>query len=197
MIDVVDDVIAAVGVTDIILWFQNTIGNFFTTLWEKWALASISHPSPKESLYQEVATLHKKENFTYYSNDSEAYGTVVPLRLAQPLLEQEEVFCVHGWWFSGQHQRHIGVQCHVADDVKPPTLLLLPPASANQGPTSKDMEDKTKMQGEVRTAWINCRKPKAETDAPDLVNISKYILSNQVFDILKTQTPNPHQANFT
>lgn len=47
------------------------------------------------------------------------------------------------------------------------------------------------MQGEVRLLESIVEKPKPEDAPSDLVNISKYILSNQVFDILKTQTPNP------
>ena len=193
MIDyVVDDVIAA-GVTDIIFVVSEHNRQLFHYYRENERLRQYLIHHQKESLYQEVATLHQKANFHFITqNDSDAYGTAVPLKLAQPLLEQEEAFFVFmGDDFlyntNGTSESNAMLQTMQTANATAVTTCVRKP---------KDQLErygviKTKMQGEFQLLESIVEKPKPEDAPSDLVNISKYILSNQVFDILKTQTPNP------
>jgi len=146
----------------------------------------------KEELYSQVSQVHQKAKFYFIKQlDSEIYGTATPLKIAQSYLENEEAFFV----FMG-------------DD------FIFDPQEKSEAKKMKELFEKSGAAGLVTCIQkpdeeLNCygvakvkqqngfsyleqmvEKPAAGQAPSNLVNLSKYILTPAIFEIIKNQQPN-------
>lgn len=146
----------------------------------------------KQDLYTQMSKLHQKAKFSFIKQaDSEVYGTATPLKLAQTQLEKEPAFFV----FMG-------------DD------FLFDPDEESESSKMKEIFCQSQAQGLVtciqkpaselgRYGVVKIKKangfsyldsiiekPKLGQAPSNLVNISKYILTPAIFEIIKNQKPN-------
>ena len=155
----------------------------------------------KSAMYPEVEKLHTQARYTFIEQPSEAlYGTGTPVKLAQAYLEDQEAFFVlmgDDFVYKAGGATHIqqmvelydrGVASSVLSCIKKPQNEL------HKYGIAETYEE----QGTLFARNI-VEKPAPGTAPSDLANISKYILTPEVFEILSTQSPNPvhHELQIT
>lgn len=188
---VVDDLIGA-GVTEIIFVISEHNKQLLHYYRENRRLYHYLEKHNKLALYDQVQAIHQKAIFHFIVQpDTAEYGTAVPLKLAESLLKDEEAFFVYmGDDFLYHPDGHseskqmltlmesTGVSA-VATCVKKPKADL-----HRYGVIRSKSEQDTLLLEEI------VEKPAPGTEPSDLVNISKYLFTPKVFEILQSQTVN-------
>ena len=145
----------------------------------------------KVQLYDKVANLHTKAKFTFIRQPDDApYGTAVPVLFAKEHLINEEAFFV----FMGDD---FLFNANGFSESK--AMLELFQNSQANGVMACVEKPKAQISryGVVKMKEINghnylesiVEKPPVEKAPSNLVNISKYILTPQIFEILEKQQP--------
>lgn len=156
----------------------------------------------KDELYQQVDHLHQQAQFTFkVQPDEERYGTAVPVKICEDLLHDEEAFLVFmgdDFVYNGnggsaaeamielyerskqENGGHIG---GVATFIERPTEELHKYGIAE-----------VEQHGEFTYLKRLVEKPAPGAAPSNLSNISKYILTPAVFDIIRQQKLNPQSG---
>jgi UTP--glucose-1-phosphate uridylyltransferase len=150
----------------------------------------------KAKLYSKVEKLHTQAKYTFViQKESDPYGTAVPVKLAQPHVENEDAFLVFmGDDFiyqpDGKSNAKAMIELFnsadvagVASCVERPTELL-----------HKYGVAVIEVQNGIRYLKDLVEKPAPGTAPSNLANISKYVLTPQVFELLKDQPLNPQSG---
>lgn len=150
----------------------------------------------KLDAYDQVAQLHSQAKFTFIKQpDSEQYGTAVPVKLCEDLLKDEEAFLV----FMGDDfmYSHNG-DSEAADMIKlfesnqvggVATFITKPDDELHKYGIAE-----IKQEGDLTLLTKLVEKPAPGTAPSNLSNISKYIFTPEVFEILKHQPLNPNSG---
>jgi UTP--glucose-1-phosphate uridylyltransferase len=192
---VVDDLVKA-GVTDIIFVVSEHNKQILHYYSENARLREYLEKMGKLDAYQSVSTLHSKARFTFVrQSDEDQYGTAVPVRLCREYLQDEEAFFV----YMGDDFMYNSSGVSEAAEMK--KLFELSGASG----VATFIERPTELLHKYGVAEVEERngirylkhlveKPAPGTAPSNLCNISKYILTPAVFDILDTQQVNPESG---
>jgi UTP--glucose-1-phosphate uridylyltransferase len=150
----------------------------------------------KDSTYQQVAQLHTQAKFTFVRQlDNDPYGTATPLKLAQKYVENEPAFLVlmgDDFIFNENGESEIAkmVQTFEASQATGLITCITKPTNI----LHKYGIAELRIDGQYQYLTNLVEKPALGTAPSNLDNISKYILSPKVFEILASQPPNP-QSN--
>ena len=147
----------------------------------------------KAHLYKQVENLHKKATFHFIrQSDKGQYGTAVPILLARDYLKDEEAFVV----LMGDIYFH-------NDSNKSEVKQMIDSFSSDNalGLISASPMDKKELfrYGVIETKKENGKlylkhlveKPSKEKAPSNLINTSKYIFTNKIFDVIKKQKLDP------
>lgn len=147
----------------------------------------------KSELYEKVAHLHSQARFSFIQQpDSEQYGTASPLNVAQHVLQDEDAFLVI-----------MGDDFIFNTDGSSETARMLETmrrvGGAGLMSCVRVPREQVDRYGVVATTEIDghtcldhiVEKPTVDAAPSNLVNISKYIFTPHVFEILAQQKPNP------
>lgn len=192
---VVDDLISA-GVTDIIFVIAEHNIQLIHFYRENQRLQRYLEAHHKVALYDHVAPLHQKANFHFIKqSDAEQYGTAVPLKLARSMLEKEEAFFV----FMGDDLLYNA-------DGKSESAAMLSLMEKTQAVAVATCVEKpsdqlfrygvVKPKGQLPKLFLDSiiEKPQPGSEPSNLVNISKYIFTPQIFEILAHQKPDENSG---
>lgn len=155
----------------------------------------------KLDLYQEVDHLHQQAKFTFVIQpDEERYGTAVPVKICEDLLIDEEAFLVFmgdDFVYNGNGQSAASAMIELYQKTKKANGGIGGVATFIERPDSelhkygiarvKESDGFTYLEELIE-------KPKPGTAPSNLSNISKYLLTPQVFEIIRHQKVNP-QSN--
>lgn len=143
----------------------------------------------KADRYQEVEHLHAQARFTFIKQpDSEQYGTAVPVKLAEELLKDESAFLV----FMGDDF------IYNADESSEASRMIETFYASNAQALATCIERPTESLHKYGIAEVEHRqgytyltslieKPSPGTAPSNLANISKYIFTPQIFDVIRHQ----------
>lgn len=193
MVDhVVDDLIKA-GITDIIFVISEhnqQIKHYYSS---NPRLYDYLESMGKAEQYQEVSALHTKANFTFVIQpDEEMYGTAVPVKICQHLLENEEAFLVFmgdDFIYNGNGNSEAAGMIELFEQSGAggvATFIERPEADLHRYGIAE-----VEQQGEFTFLKRLVEKPAPGTAPSNLSNISKYILTPAVFDIIDQQALDP------
>ncbi len=187
---VVDDLVAA-GVTEIIFVISEHNDQMVHYYRENNRLRQYLTDRNKAALYNQVAAIHQKATIRFIrQSDAEQYGTATPLKLAESMLREEEAFFV----FMGDDLLYN--PSGISESAKMIKLIHETGASAVATCVRKPTDElyrygviKTKNNQNFLMLDSIVEKPEPGKAPSDLVNISKYIFTPKVFDILAQQVP--------
>lgn len=146
----------------------------------------------KSQLYPAVEKLHTKAHFTYViQRDSEQYGTATPVKLAKEQVKDEEAFIV----FMGDDF------VYNADGSSEASRMIELFNASNATGLATCIEKPNEVLHKYGIAEIRnqggfhfmknlIEKPAPGTAPSNLANISKYIFTPEIFDIIEHQVPN-------
>lgn len=189
---VVEDCIKA-GITEIVFVISEHNNQLIHFYRENRRLYEYLQKMNKLQMYDQVKQLHEQATFTFVKqNDTEIYGTATPVKLAKEHLKDEEAFLVFmGDDFifnadgSSEAQRMIdlfnssGAQGLATCVEKPESVL------------HKYGIAEIKKQNGYTFLTNLIEKPAPGTAPSNLVNMSKYIFTPEIFDIIEHQSINP------
>lgn len=185
---VVEDCIKA-GINEIIFvtsQHNNQIKHFYSENKRLYAYLEKMH---KVETYEKVRHLHEQAQFTFISqSDDEQYGTAIPVKLAQEQLQQEDAFIV----FMGDD--FIYNADNSSETARMIALFEETQATALATCIEKPVEllhkyGVVKLRSEGSYSYLEkmVEKPTLGTAPSNLVNISKYIFTPEIFDTIKHQ----------
>ncbi|MBP9820301.1 hypothetical protein KBC79_06240 [Candidatus Woesebacteria bacterium] len=143
----------------------------------------------KADRYEEVVHLHTQANFTFIKqSDSEQYGTAVPVKIAEKYLKSEEAFLV----FMGDDF------VYNADGSSEAQRMIETFTASKAAALATCIERPTDSLHKYGIAEITTRngynfltslieKPAPGTAPSNLANISKYIFTPEIFDVIAKQ----------
>ncbi len=146
----------------------------------------------KVELYAQVEHLHQQAQFHFVKQkDSDPYGTAVPVQLAQKYIQPGEAFLVFmgdDFIFSNNGKSEAAKMIKLFNDSQAKAL-----ATCIQQPTPQlhryGIAQIKKTSGFSYLTNL-VEKPDPGTAPSNLANISKYILTSDVFEIIAQQKPN-------
>ncbi|MFH2118459.1 MAG: sugar phosphate nucleotidyltransferase, partial [Candidatus Paceibacterota bacterium] len=189
---VVDDLIKA-GITEIIFVISEHNNQVLHYYSENSRLENYLKKIGKDQIYEKIRDLHKKAQFHFVKQaDSDPYGTAIPVKLAKEYLLNEEAFVV----LMGDDI------LYNADGSSETARMIkhLSDAGANSlAAFVKQPTERLKMYGVADIVEKNgvqylknlVEKPAPGTAPSNLANISKYILTPEVFEIMDQQELDP------
>lgn len=192
---VVADCIQA-GITDIIFVISEHNYQVLHYYRENFRLYEYLLKMNKIELYDKIKYLHTQANFHFVrQKDSDAYGTAVPVQLAQEFLKDEEAFLVlmgDDFIYSADGHSEVASMIKTFNDSGAQALVTC----------IEKPEDVLHRYGIAKLAESNgfrylealVEKPAPGSAPSNLANISKYILPKSVFDLIAVQAVNP-QSN--
>lgn len=189
---VVDDCVKA-GIEEII--FVINIHNYQVLHFyrENHRLYEYLEKMHKLPLYEQIAHLHDKAIFHFVKQtDSDPYGTAVPVLLAKEYVKNEDAFLVlMGDDFIYRHDQGSSIAEMIAEYESAAAKAALMGIEKPDELLSKYGVMKTETNAGHQFLAGIVEKP-APGEAPsNLVNISKYILSKEIWPILDAQPVNP------
>jgi UTP--glucose-1-phosphate uridylyltransferase len=148
----------------------------------------------KVELYEQVVHLHQKAKFHFVKqSDDDTYGTATPIKLAQDYIKDEEAFLYLTGddfvYFADKDQSLTKNMIDLFEDNQAQGLLTCyhrPKKEIDRYGVAA-----VESRGGVNYLRKLVEKPKPENAPSNLANISKYILTPQILDIIKHQKPNP------
>ena len=191
----VDDLVKA-GISEIIFVITEHNKQALHYFRENTRLEKYLQDVGKLPLYESIKNIHQKAKFHFvYQTDQDQYGTSTPVKLAQEHLAGEEAFVV----LMGDD---IPYNADGSSEVKRMIAHLEKTGAKALATFVEQPEEKLHMYGVAKTKEENgqlcldqlVEKPKPGTAPSNLANISKYILTPEVFEIIANQQPNP-QSN--
>ncbi len=143
----------------------------------------------KEAAYDQVSHIHQQAKFTFIKQpDSEQYGTAVPVKLCEDLLKTEEAFFVFmGDDFiynqDGSSEAARMLELFENNQVEGVATFVERPENElhKYGVAEIEKKDETYYLKKL------VEKPAPGTAPSNLSNISKYIMTPQVFEIIRHQ----------
>lgn len=188
---VVDDCIAA-GIEEIIFVVSEHNKQLLHYYRENKRLEEYLISRGQSELYEQISHLHTKAKFTFVNQpDTGEYGTAVPVKLAQEHLQDEEAFLV----FMGDDFIYNGAGVSQAASM----IELFNQSGAQALATClhkpDDMLSKygiatTEERGSHTFLKNIVEKPAPGTAPSNLANISKYIFTPAVFEVIENQAAN-------
>jgi UTP--glucose-1-phosphate uridylyltransferase len=147
----------------------------------------------KQYLYSQVERLHTKAEFIFVRQPDEGeYGTAVPLKLAQPYLQDEEAFFV---FMGDDFLFGSGQTSESANMLK---LYQDSGASGLMTCIAKPTEElsrygviKANSRNQFQFLESIVEKPAVAEAPSNLINVSKYIMKPEVFDLVNSQEVDP------
>jgi UTP--glucose-1-phosphate uridylyltransferase len=152
----------------------------------------------KEEQYKNVEHLHTQAKFTFVvQKDSEVYGTGTPVKLAQEYVKNEEAFLVlmgDDFIYNADGSSNSAAMIKLFEKTGSAAVM-----SCLERPTELlhkyGIAEVDERAGEKYLKTL-VEKPKPGTAPSNLANLSKYIFTPQVFDILATQKVNAQTGEF-
>lgn len=150
----------------------------------------------KLHLYEQIADLHKQANFYFVKQkDNDPYGTAIPVMLAKDYVQNEDAFLVlmgDDFLYQSEEKSVIANMINAFEMSNAKALL-----TCVQKPNevlSKYGVIKSHQVGELKFLEEIVEKPQLGLAPSNLVNISKYIFSKEIWPILDKQTINPQSG---
>ncbi len=148
----------------------------------------------KAKLYDQVAHLHQKAKFHFVKQtDKDTYGTATPIQLAQNYIKDEEAFLYLTGddfvYFSEENKCLTNNMVELFEQNQAKGLI-----TSYQRPKSEIHRygvAAVEAKNGVNYLQKLVEKPKADKAPSNLANISKYILTPQILEIIAQQQPNP------
>lgn len=189
---VVEDLIKA-GVTEIIFVINEHNQQVLHYYSENPRLRQYLAAQHKDEAYEQVAHIHRKAKFTFVRQPkSEPYGTAVPVKLCEELLKNEEAFFVFmGDDFIYHRNGHSGAtamrELFAQTGVSGIATFIERPKSELHKYGIAQVEQR----GDTTYLKKLVEKPEPGTAPSNLSNISKYLLTPAVFEIIRQQEVDP------
>ena len=150
----------------------------------------------KVSAYEQVAHIHTQAKFTFIVQPDEGkYGTAVPVKLCEDVLKDEDAFLVFMgddfiYTNNGNSQAAKMIKLFEKNKIGGVATFIKKPDSELHKYGIAEIEEKngTKFLKKL------VEKPSSDTAPSNLANISKYIMTPEVFEIIKTQKINPESG---
>jgi UTP--glucose-1-phosphate uridylyltransferase len=146
----------------------------------------------KLPMYDKIANLHKQVKFSFIKqSDSDQYGTAVPVRLAKEQLQNEEAFLVFmGDDFiyneDGESEAKKMMQAFGSSGAAGLATCIRKPKVDLSRYGVADIVEKNGLTFLKKII----EKPTPGTEPSDLINISKYVLTPQIFEVIAHQELN-------
>lgn len=146
----------------------------------------------KSKLYEQVADIHRQVKFTFVEQpDGVEYGTAVPVKLCRQLLQDEEAFLVFmGDDFiynsNGKSEATQMIKLFEKNSVGGVATFIERPQDELH---KYGIAEVTKKDGVTYLQKL-VEKPQPGTAPSNLSNISKYLLTPEVFEIIEQQDVN-------
>lgn len=187
----VEDLILA-GVEEIIFVISEHNSQILHYYRENQRLSKYLNEHGKQELYSQISKLHHKATFHFIrQSDKDTYGTATPLKLARQHLENEPAFFVYmgdDFLFNpkGESESKKMLELFTQSQSSGLVTCLTRPTEV------------LKLYGVIKLAKQNgfsyldsiVEKPEPGQAPSNLVNISKYILTPKIFEIIEKQQPN-------
>jgi UTP--glucose-1-phosphate uridylyltransferase len=189
---VVDDLIGA-GITEIIFVISEHNKQLLHYYRENSRLEEYLKKMGKEQLYEKIKNLHQKAQFHFVKQtDEDQYGTSVPVKLAQNHLNDEDAFAV----LMGDD---ILYNADGSSEMARMIAFLEQTGASNLATFVEQPQERLHMYGVADiiekngTQYLKAlvEKPEPGTAPSNLANISKYILTPEIFEAIDKQLPNP------
>lgn len=185
---IVEDCVKA-GITEIIFVVNEHNSQVLHFYRENLRLKEYLKRMDKSDRYEEVEFLHQQAKFSFIrQTESDDYGTAIPVKLAKELLKNEEAFLVlmgDDFIYNSDRSSEIkkmidlfeSSQAHgLVTCIEKPVDMLYKYGVAS-----------TKKTGKFTFLNDIVEKPEPGTAPSNLVNISKYIFTPEIFDIIEHQ----------
>lgn len=147
----------------------------------------------KLQMYEPVAHLHTQAKFTFVRQlDNDPYGTATPVKLARQAVESEEAFLVlmgDDFIYNGPTHSVVADMISAFKATKAAGLVTCLEKPWDVLHKYGVIETEQTTQGLVVKNIVE--KPAPGTAPSNLTNISKYILTPAIFDIIDAQDPHP------
>lgn len=142
--------------------------------------------------YEKIADLHTKAKFTYVEQGpNDPYGTAIPLRLVEELVNNEDAFMMlMGDDILFNDDRSSEAANMIEHFVKSKADALAAFQEKPESDLSKYGIAKLKQQGEFDLLEEIVEKPAPGSAPSNLVNLTKYIFTPAIFEALAKQTIN-------
>ena len=150
----------------------------------------------KLDLYETLKPLHEQANFHFVVQpDSEQYGTAVPVKICEKYLKNEDGFLVFMgddfmYHSEGKSEAASMIDLFKKAKVSGVATFMKRPKDTLHKYGIAQIEKK----GDITFLKKLVEKPAPGTAPSDLANVSKYLLTPAIFDIIRTQKLNP-QSN--
>lgn len=195
---IVDDCIKS-GITDFIIVINSHNYQPLHYFRENTRLREYLKDMNKAELYQEVANLHAKGNFTFIKQSRrDPYGTSIPLILAQKEIAQEEAFLYLTGddfvFFADEQQAFVSQLLETFQQSEANAAI-----SAIEKPDEELHQYgvlKVQQENDYNYLKFFVEKPSANEAPSNLANISKYILTPSILPIVNQQKANPKSNEF-
>lgn len=195
---IVDDCIKS-GITDFIIVINSHNYQPLHYFRENTRLREYLKDMNKAELYQEVANLHAKGNFTFIKQSRrDPYGTSIPLILAQKEIAQEEAFLYLTGddfvFFADEQQAFVSQLLETFQQSEANAAI-----SAIEKPDEELPQYgvlKVQQENDYNYLKFFVEKPSADEAPSNLANISKYILTPSILPIVNQQKANPKSNEF-
>lgn len=147
----------------------------------------------KLDMYDRIAKLHNQAKFTFiHQSDSDQYGTAVPVRVAQKELENEDAFLVFmGDDFIYNEDGRCEASSMMDQFKQSGASALVTCIRKPRAELSRYGVAEVKQEGGFTYLKNLVEKPAPGKEPSDLINISKYVLTPSIFDVIAHQDVNP------
>lgn len=188
---IVDDCIKA-GIEEIIFILSEHNSQILHFYSENKRLEKYLHSRNKDSAYDAIKDLHQKAKFTFVRQpDSAPYGTATPVKLAKEHLKNEEAFLVFmGDEFVLNDSNQSETAAMIKSFEQSGALALTSCLEVDPKLTHMYGIAESKNEGQNQYLIRFIEKPAQGTAPTNLANISQYIFTPKIFEILETQTLN-------
>ena len=191
----VDDLIKA-GIQEIILVVNEHSGQAIHYYQENPRLENYLKQVNKAELYQQIKDIPTKATFHFIKQtDQDPYGTAVPVKLAKEYLKDEEAFVVlmgDDIPYNADGSSEVANMMAYLEKTDADAL-----ATFSEQPTEQlqmyGVADAIEKDG-IKYLKNLVEKPAPGTAPSNLANISKYILTPEIFDLIDQQQPNPQSG---
>lgn len=188
---IVDDCVKA-GIEEIIFILSEHNSQILHFYSENKRLEQYLHSRNKDSVYDTIKDFHRKAKFTFVRQpDSAPYGTATPVKLAKEHLKNEEAFLVFmgdGFVLNDSNQSETAAMIKSFEQSGALALTSCLEVDSKLTHMYGIAESKNEGQNQYLIRFIE--KPAQGTAPTNLANISQYILTPKIFEILETQTLN-------
>ena len=150
----------------------------------------------KSNLLEKINHLHTQAEYLFINQpDAAMYGTAIPVKLAEDYIDQDEAFLVYmGDDFVFNPDGASEASAMIELFHKSNSAGLVSCITKPQSELSRYGVAATKQENGFTFLTDLVEKPKSGTEPSNLVNISKYILTSEIFPIIKKQKVNENSG---